>query len=90
MTNEITEKGFYRCEHDSVVSFLFERVSLVELDGLNHQNVLSCLNFELFATENGSPQLRVDLEHCFGLSGSFVAASAKIVKVAPYGEASAT
>lgn len=88
MTSEVTEKGFYRCEHDSVVSFLFERVSLVELDGLNHQNVLSCLNLELLPAENDRPQLKVDLEHCFGLSGSFVATSAKIVRVVPYVEAS--
>jgi hypothetical protein len=90
MTSEVTEKGFYRCEHDSVVSFLFEHVSLVELDGLNHQNVLSCLNLELFPADNGQPQLKVDLEHCFGLCGSFVAASAKIVRVVPYAAASET
>jgi hypothetical protein len=90
MTDEVTEQGFYRCEHDSVVSFLFERVSGVELDGLNHQNVLSCLNLELLLPENGRSQLKVELEHCFGLSGSFVAASAKIVRVVPYAEASAT
>lgn len=89
MTSEVTEKGFYRCEHDSVVSFLFEGVSLVELDGLNHQNVLSCLNLELLPLEDGKLQLKVDLEHCYGLSGSFVAASAKILKVTPYAEASA-
>lgn len=90
MTDEVTEKGFYRCKFDSVVSFLFERVSLVELDGLNHQNVLSCLNLELLPSASGQPQLKVGLEHCFGLSGSFVAASAKILKVTPFADMSAT
>ena len=89
MTNEVTEQGFYRCEFDSVVRFLFEHVSSVELDGLNHQNVLSCLGLELLTPEVGSSQLRVELEHCFGLSGSFVAGKASVVSVTPYVTASA-
>jgi hypothetical protein len=89
MTNEVTEQGFYRCEFDSVVRFLFEKVSCVELDGLNHQNVLSCLGLELLPAENGQVQLKVVLEHCYGLSGVFVATSAKILSVTPYVASSA-
>lgn len=89
MTNEVTEQGFYRCEFDSVVRFLFEHVSAVELDGLNHQNVLSCLALEFVAPESGPGQLRVELEHCFGLSGSFVAGKASVLSVTPYTATSA-
>ena len=84
MTNEVTEQGFYRCEYDSVVSFLFENVSNVEFDGLNHQNVVSCLNLDLLPVESNKMQLKVELEHCWGLSGSFVAASARILSVTPF------
>ena len=84
MTRDITEQGFYRRAADSVVRFLFEDVSLVKLDGFNQQNVLSCLAFELLRQDNGSPLLKVELEHCFGLSGSFFAAAAKVLSVTPY------
>ena len=84
MTDEVTEQGFYRCKFDSVVRLLFENVSLVELDGLNHQNVLSCLGLELFSENDGEVRLRVELEHCYGLSGSFLAAGASVVSVTPY------
>ena len=84
MTNETTDDGFYRCRFDSVVRFLFEGVSDVELDGLNHQNVISCLGLELQQAENGQVQLGVELEHCYGLSGSFRAAQARVLSVTPY------
>jgi hypothetical protein len=90
MTTEVTEKGFYRCESDSIVCFLFEKVYAVELDGLNHQNVLSCFDIELQTTDSGETHLSVTLEHCFGLSGSFIAAQASVVSVTPYSASSAT
>jgi hypothetical protein len=33
MTSEVTEAGHYKLEHDSIVHFLFERVTEVELEG---------------------------------------------------------
>lgn len=84
MTNEVTEQGYYRCDDDSVVRFLFENVCLVELDGLNHQNVLSCLGLELVRDSNGAAQLKVQLEHCYGLSGSFNANKARVLSVTPF------
>ena len=41
LTPNVSEAGFYNVENDSVVNLLFEHVYDVELDGLNHQNVLS-------------------------------------------------
>lgn len=85
MTSEVTEAGYYKQEHDSVVHFLFEEVSELELDGLNHQNVLSSLDFQI-STDNksGSQSLVVELSHCYGLSGTFKAVRSSVVSVVPY------
>jgi hypothetical protein len=85
MTSEITEAGYYKLDHDSLVHFLFEQVSELELDGLNHQNVLSSLDLELLEEEqSGEPLLSVELSHCFGLSGCFKARKASVISVKPY------
>jgi Immunity protein 50 len=85
MTSEVTNAGFYKQEHDSIVHFLFEQVTDLELDGLNHQNVLSSLDFEVVSgTESGSSLLSVELSHCYGLSGGFKALRASVVSVKPY------
>jgi len=85
MTSEVTASGHYKQEHDSVVHFLFERVTDVELDGLNHQNVLSSLDFEISRdNESNLPALSVELIHCYGLSGSFKALQASVISVVPY------
>lgn len=86
-TSDVTAQGFYRLESDSLIHFLFEEVSEVEFDGLNHQNVVSGLDFELEATgEEDRPLLSVELCHCYGLSGSFKATRASVVRVAPFSE----
>ena len=85
MTSEVTSAGFYKQEHDSIVHFLFEQVTDLELDGLNHQNVLSSLDFEVVTdAESGSSLLSVELSHCYGLSGGFKALRASVVSVKPY------
>ena len=90
-TEEVTEAGFYRLECDSVVHFLFEQVTDLELDGLNHQNVLSGLEFELSTeAESGLPILSVELSHCYGLSGGFKARRAIVVSVIPHADGAGT
>ncbi|WP_167313334.1 Imm50 family immunity protein [Ralstonia insidiosa] len=90
LTPEITEAGFYKQEADSLVHFRFEGVSDLVLDGLNHQNVLTCLEFEqVDATKHARAGLLVTLEHCFGLCGQFRAERASIVSVKPYVEPTA-
>jgi hypothetical protein len=87
MTSEITDGGYYKTKHDTVVHFLFEEVTDLELDGLNHQNVVSSLNFEVVQEkEADSPWLFVELGHCFGLSGGFKARRSSVVSVSRYGE----
>jgi hypothetical protein len=91
LTPNVSEAGFYKVENDSVVNLLFEHVYDVELDGLNHQNVLSEL--ELSAVHDPknpeSNHLAVGLVHCYGLSGGFKAASARVLSVQPFTVASA-
>jgi len=83
MTSEITPSGHYKLEHQSLVHLLFEQVSDLQLDGLNHQNVLDSLELSLVGAQE-SPQLAVELSHCYGLSGGFKASRARVLSVAPY------
>jgi hypothetical protein len=84
MTEEVTDAGSYKLECDSVVHFLFEEVTDVDLDGWNHQNVLGGLEFELSpASESALPVLTVELSPCYGLSGGFKARRAIVVSVVP-------
>jgi len=85
MTSEVTASGHYKLEHHSLVHFLFEQVTELRLDGLNHQNVLSSLDFTLSrGKEHECSILVVELGHCHGLSGSFHASRASVVSVVPY------
>jgi hypothetical protein len=85
MTSAVTDAGFYRLKYDSVVHFRFEDVFDLELDGLNHQNVLSCVDLELFDdSETQAIALHVSLEHCYGRSGAFRARRARVLSVTPF------
>ena len=85
LTPQVSDEGFYKVECDSVVSLLFEDVYDVELDGLNHQNVLSELELTQVPDIRNPERmhLAVELVHCFGLSGGFKAASAKVMSIKP-------
>jgi hypothetical protein len=83
MTNELDERGFYKLLNPSLIQFHFEGVADFAVDGLNHQNVLASLNLSLVGDVD-PPLLRVDLEHCYGLSGGLTAKRAKVVSVQPH------
>jgi len=62
MTSEVSESGHYHYKqaHDSVVHFVFEDVFDLELEGFNHQNVLSSLNLAIGSeSEDGGSALHV-------------------------------
>lgn len=85
MGPEVTSEGSYKLHNDSVVHFLFEDIFDFELEGFNHQNVLSSLNLSLVEDPKGSGQvLHVELEHCYQFSAEFSARKAKILGVLPY------
>src|SRR5687767_7904514 len=67
-------------QQDSVVHLRFEDVFDLELDGLNHQNVLFGLELELFEdSETKASALSISLEHCYGLAGHFRARKAQVI-----------
>ena len=84
MTSEVTEMGFYKVEHDSVVRFLFEDIFNLELEGFNQQNVLSSLNLTLIDEPQKKQVIHVELEHCYVFAGEFSARRGKILGVQPY------
>ncbi len=85
MGPEVTHQGFYELHNDSVVQFLFEDIFDFELEGFNHQNVLSSLDLSFVEDPRGSGQvLHVELEHCYQFSSEFSARKAKILGVVPY------
>jgi len=86
MVADISDDSLYRLKNDSLVHFLFEYVSELELDGLNHQNVISGLDFSLVHDAGEAvPVLVVELNHCYGLSGGFKALRASVISVTPLG-----
>ena len=85
MTRDVAANGAFKREADSVVRILFEDVFDVELEGFNHQNVLSSLNLEVSDGEVQSARtLHVELEHCYQFSCAFKARRAKVLSAAPY------
>ncbi len=84
MGPEVTPEGHYKLNHDSVVCLLFEDIFDLELEGFNHQNVLSSLNLSLVEAPGGSEKaLHVELEHCYLFCGEFKARRAKVISVIP-------
>ncbi|MCO6512675.1 MAG: hypothetical protein J5I65_17975 [Aridibacter famidurans] len=82
--NDLTGTGPYDQDNESIVHFRFEGISDLEIGGLNNQNVISGLSFELLdGSENGAPVVRVDIGPCYGLAGEFRAKKAEIVNVTP-------
>ncbi|MDO9433982.1 Imm50 family immunity protein [Hydrogenophaga sp.] len=80
-TMELSE-GRYVLVNDSVVHFLFEGVTEVELEGFNQQNVLTALNLSTDADS-----LSVELEHCYQFCGRFRARKATVVGVEAFNAA---
>jgi hypothetical protein len=90
MTDEVTPDGYYRLTHHHLITFRFEGVETVEIDGFNHQNVLSGIVLSQVPGDDGDVSLSVELEHCYGVSASFVAKRGRVVDVTacgPKGEA---
>lgn len=80
MSDETDERGYFRHEHTSTASFLFERVTNVELQGFNQQNVIS----GILIREDGDG-IAVDLDPCFGIDARWRCAKAAVVRVTPVG-----
>jgi Immunity protein 50 len=73
MTGEVDEAGYFALDRHVVVSFELGGVTELNLEGFNHQNVI----FGLFIERSGD-RYRVELEPCFGLSGTIAAKTVRI------------
>jgi hypothetical protein len=72
-TNELDGRRYYVLRKHVVVTFILEDIRDSELDGFNHQNVLSDLT--LTKDPNG---YKLELGPCYGISGTITAGSVRI------------
>jgi hypothetical protein len=68
MSDQVGNDGCYVCAKHVVVSFVLQGLKTIELQGFNHQNVVS--EVVLTRTEDG---LQLCLEPCYGAAGSLTA-----------------
>ena len=85
MTNNVDDRGYYVLEKHTLVRFLFERITSLELSEFNHQNVL----FGLGVAEEmvqGERAFRVTLDSSYGLGGSLICGHIVVADVSPCNE----
>ena len=93
MAEKIGIDGFLVVEKRAAVTFVFEEIVELQIDGFNHQNVISELRLNWVSTVSGisignhqaeRPEVyELLLEHCFGLSG-YISARNISVSYEPY------
>jgi|SRR5664279_2031296 len=64
-TNEVAEPGYYKLGKRTLVEFLLEGITELDLEDFNHQNVIMSLHIE--RTESG---YRFDMDTSHGLLGT--------------------
>lgn len=85
MTDNVDAQGHYVLEKHTLVRFLFEQVTSIEVAGFNHQNVLFGLDFSEETVE-GERAFRVTLDPSYGLGGSLVCGLVVVADVTPCDE----
>jgi len=73
MTREVDEAGYYKNVKDVMVSFELSGVTELSLEGFNHQNVV----FGLYV-ERSDDGFQMELEPCYGLSGTITAKAVRV------------
>ena len=82
MTSEIDRKGFFKLKKHSLVTFRFEDVYDVELEGFNHQNATLSIEFTVLEkNERGFVPIFIEIDPAYGLGGEFKAFKAEVVNV---------
>ena len=66
--NRTNDRGYYITENHAIVSFILEDIAQLELNGFNHQNVLSSISVNPVDT-----QYEIILGDCYGVSGRILA-----------------
>lgn len=82
MGPEVTEKGYYVRHSNAVVSFRFEDVFDLALEGFNGQNVLTSLDLSLIEDATRGSVLCVEFEPCYLFDGEFKARRARVLGIA--------
>ena len=84
-TDKIDDRGYYVLEKHTLVRFLLERVTSIELSEFNHQNVLFGLTVATETVE-GERAFHVMLDSSYGLGGSLVCGRVVVADVSPCNE----
>lgn len=82
MTPEVTETGHFKLVNHTRVLLRFTDCAEVLLQGFNHQNVLHGLNLRRDEADSWHP-VKVELEGCHGVEGTFCCASMTVEKAEP-------
>jgi hypothetical protein len=85
MTDQVTEEGFYVLHKHTLVTFAFQGVDELQLNGFNNQNAL----FGLRPEDISDRQLEllkwsVGLDSSFGLEANFMCEEIKVVRAVPF------
>jgi hypothetical protein len=68
MTNQVDEEGYCVLDKHAIVTFKFEGLTELQVDGFSPQNVIAGLDVEHIAQG-----LRMTLAPCYGLAGTLEA-----------------
>jgi hypothetical protein len=82
MTDKVDDRGSYVLEKHTLVRFLFELMTSIELAEFNHQNVLFGLEFATETVE-GERAFRVTFDPSYGLGGSLVCGRVVVADLTP-------
>ena len=82
VTDKVDPRGYHVLEKHTLVRFLFERITSIELSEFNHQSVLFGLGIAAEVVE-GEPAFRVTLDPSYGLGGSLVCGRVVVADVSP-------
>jgi len=76
MLKETDEKGYFKIQNLSLITFRFAGIEDLRLEGFNGQNAIFGLNFE-----RDGVKIRVSLEPAHGLGGEFLCETVEVVQV---------
>jgi hypothetical protein len=74
----LDQRGYYKRLNECLVTLRFKGVQDLQLEGFNHQNVLSSLYIER------EERLTVTFESVFGMASHFSCSEIELVRVVPY------
>jgi len=83
MTGDVDERGHYKLVKHAIVTFEFDGMEEISLDGFNCQNVISVLALEDATSGEGQPALDVSFGSCYGVGCAFRSTLARVKSIEP-------